>query len=320
MESTDTSFQDLHWLLDVIQSTDVGIVVLDRDFNIEIFNRFMQVHGDISPEDAIGINVFSLFPELEKSWFERRINSVFDLGISVYTTWQEREHIFDFKLELPIHHDQKLMYQNSTFIPLRNARDEVERVALVIYDVTDSAINSIKLEQAKDELLLLSRTDRLTNLWNRGYWEERMIDEFLRNKRTKTNAALVMLDIDHFKNINDTYGHQVGDDSIREVSRLIKENSRAIDICGRYGGEEFTVLLPGTDLDGAKYFCERLRKAIEENEVRSGGDTVSFTVSLGICMWDERLSYPTDWLVSADKALYKSKGFGRNQTQVFGES
>lgn len=319
MAADTSSFTDMHWLLDIIQSTDIGIVVLDKEFSIQVFNRFMQVHSAIGPEDAIERCVFDLFPYLEDDWFTRRVNMVFDLGIPVYTTWQQRTSVFEFKLDLPIHHENNIMFQNSTFIPLRNPADEVDKVGLVIYDVTDTAINDIKLEQAKEQLLRLSRTDRLTNLWNRGYWEERFTSEFKRNQRKKADLAVVMFDIDHFKKINDTYGHQVGDDAIREVSRLLQENSREVDICGRYGGEEFAVVLPDTNLQGAKIFCERLRAAVEANVVESGNTTVKFTISLGIAMWDEQFAYATDWLIAADKALYQSKERGRNQTNVFGD-
>ena len=309
MSSNTNEFNDLHWLLDIIQSADIGMVVLDKDFTIQIFNRFMQVHSNIGPEDAIGENVFGLFPYLNDDWFTRRVNTVFELGISVYTTWQERANVFEFSLELPIHHEMSAMFQNSTFIPLRNAADQVEKVGLVIYDVTDAAANAIKLEKAKEQLLLLSRIDKLTGLWNRGYWEERFTEEFKRNKRhQERDLCVVMLDIDHFKNINDTYGHQVGDDAIREVSRIILDNAREVDICGRYGGEEFSIVLPHTNLDGAKVFCERLRLAIERNIVRSAGKEITFTVSLGIAMWDAQFAYATDWLVASDKAclLYTS--------------
>ena len=311
------NFQDLHWLLDIIQSTDIGIVVIDKNFNIEIFNRFMQVHSDIGPEDAIETSIFDLFPYLEDDWFKRRVNTVFELGISVYTTWEQRDNVFDFPLKLPIHYETQMMYQNTTFIPLRSAADAVEKVGIVVYDVTDNAVNRGKLESAKDELLRLSRTDKLTTLWNRGYWEERMIDEFMRNQRSAHQTALVMFDIDHFKNINDTYGHQVGDDAIRMVAKLFLENSRDVDICGRYGGEEFVVLLPETDTEGAKIYSERLRKTIEETIVRSQGESVNLTISLGIAVLDEQTKLPTDWIVNADKALYKSKQSGRNQTRVF---
>ncbi|WP_101760429.1 diguanylate cyclase [Oceanicoccus sp. KOV_DT_Chl] len=314
-----SDFQDLHWLLDIIQSTDVGIVVLDKGFDIEIFNRFMQVHSGISPEDAIGANVFDLFPYLEDEWFKRRVNTVFELGIPVYTTWEQRDNVFDFDLKLPIHYETRTMFQNTTFVPLHSATDQVEKVGIIVYDVTDSAVNRSKLELAKDELLRLSRTDKLTALWNRGYWEERMNEEFSRSKRSNHPTCLVMFDIDHFKNINDTYGHQVGDDAIRAVSRLMLENSREVDILGRYGGEEFAIVLPDTALDGAMIYCERLREAIANNIVESQGQTVQFTISLGIAVLDEQTRYPTDWLVNSDRALYRSKEHGRNQTNVFGD-
>lgn len=318
MSTEAPDFQELHWLLDIIQSTDIGIVVIDQSFDVQIFNRFMQVHSDIGPEDAIGANIFDLFSYLDDEWFKRRVQMVFELGIPVYTTWEQRDNVFDFSLKLPINYETQCMFQNTTFVPLRSSRDEVEKVGLIVYDVTDSAVNRGKLEMAKDELLRLSRTDKLTALWNRGYWEERLNDEFRRIQRSGGDACLVMFDIDHFKNINDTYGHQVGDEAIRSVARLMLDSSREIDICGRYGGEEFGVILPDTGLDGAVIYCERLRKRIADNVVEYNGQSVQFTVSLGIAVLDDQIKFATDWLVSSDKALYKSKEGGRNQTNIFG--
>ncbi len=317
---TNSDFKDLHWLLDIIQSTDIGILVLDKQFNIEVYNRFMQVHSGIGPEQAIGSNIFKLFPYLEDEWFKRKVHSVFDLGIPVYTTWEQRDNVFDFFLNLPIHHETYLMYQNTTFVPLRSAADEVEKVGIIVYDVTESAVTRSKLEQAKDDLLKLSRTDRLTALWNRGYWEERLNEEFTRCKRTGNPATVVMFDIDHFKRINDDYGHQVGDEAIRTVSRLTQKNSREVDICGRYGGEEFAVILPETDIAGAFNYCERLRKTIEEATVSAHGVEVKFTISLGIAKMDESTKQSSSWLNNADKALYQSKEGGRNRTTVFGSA
>ena len=312
------SFQNLHWLLDIIQSADIGIVVVDREFNIEVFNRFLQVHSDLGNHDLVGSNLFDIFPYLDDDWFKRRVHSVFDLGIPVYTTWEQRDNVFDFRLKMPIHHEVDFMYQNTTFVPLRSSRDEVEKVGIVVYDVTDVAMNSIKLEHAKDELLRLSRTDKLTSLWNRGYWEECLLSEFKRNRRSNEPISLVMFDIDHFKRINDTYGHQVGDDAIRLVSSLLLETSRDIDTCGRYGGEEFAVILPNTDAQGAVTFCERLRKLISEQVLDGGnGEQVQFTVSLGVAQLNESISDHTVWIACSDKALYASKEGGRNQTNIF---
>lgn len=319
MVTDTTNFQELHWLLDVIQSADIGIVVIDRRFDIEIFNRFMQVHSGINAESVIGSNIFDLFPYLEDEWFKRRVNTVFDLDIPVYTTWEQRDNVFDFALQLPVHHETRCMYQNTTFIPLHSATDEVSKVAIVVYDVTETADNRVKLEAAKDELLRLSRTDKLTALWNRGYWEERMHEEFNRFKRSGADVSLVMFDIDHFKKINDNYGHQLGDEAIRAVSRTVLQTSREVDICGRYGGEEFAVILPDTGLEGAQVFCERLRQAIEEMTVTHGKQSVQFTISLGISLLNDSVGKASEWLERADKALYQSKEGGRNQVNVYAD-
>ena len=311
------TFQDLHWLLDVLQSADIGILVLDDKHNIEIFNRFMQVHSGITGEHAVGSNIFDLFPYLDDEWFIRRVSSAFDLGVPVYTTYQQRASVFDFPLKLPIHHETGSMYQNSTFVPLRSSTDVVEKIAIVIYDVTSTAVNSEKLELAKEQLLYLSRTDKLTGLSNRGYWQECLEQEYQRNLRSEEPSTLVMLDIDHFKKVNDTYGHTVGDQAICQVSSMLLKLTRTIDICGRYGGEEFSVILPNTDEEGAKVFCERLREAVEKHVLHIADDEISFTISLGVAVLNDTIGNSHDWLVCADKALYLSKQNGRNRTSVY---
>lgn len=310
-------FQDLHWLLDILQSADIGILVLDKQYNIEIFNRFMQVHSGVGGESAIGSHIFEVFPYLDNEWFIHRVDSVFELGVPVYTTYQQRAAVFDFSLKLPIHYETESMYQNSTFIPLRSSKDSVERVAVVIYDVTNTAVNSEQLELAKEQLLGLSRTDKLTGLFNRGHWQECLEQEYCRNLRSKEPATLVMLDIDHFKKINDSYGHTAGDQAICQLSALLLSLSRTVDVCGRYGGEEFSVILPNTDVEGAKVFCERLRDTVEQHVLSTEAGDISFTISLGVAVLSDAMASAHDWLVCADKALYLSKQGGRNMTSIY---
>lgn len=312
----DDNFSELHWLFDIIQSTNIGIVVLDRELRVQLFNRFMQVHSGVEASLALGQPILEVFPGLPAQWLTRRVGSVLDLGTPVYTTWQERPCLFDFPLRLPIHYELDFMYQNVMFVPLRTANNEVERVGLVIYDVTESATAHRKLEEAQGQLLRLSRTDRLTGLWGRGYWEERLYEEYRRARRTGSPAALVMLDIDHFKRVNDSYGHPVGDDAIRMVARSIFECCRDIDIPGRYGGEEFGVVLPETGREGAKVFCERLRKRVEGEMLHADGETIRATVSLGIAELSERVLDAADWLQRADRGLYQAKRSGRNRTCI----
>jgi len=315
MEARD--FVDLHWLLDIIQSSNIGIVVVDTEMRVELFNRFMQVHSGISPDIAIGKPLLELFPELPPQWLQRRVRSVLELGIPVYTTWEERPWLLRFPLQLPIHHQLGDMYQNVMLVPLRDVANRVQRVGIVIYDVTESALARRTLEATRLELQHLSRTDRLTALWNRGYWEERLREEFSRAGRTNEEVALVMFDIDHFKRINDNYGHAVGDEAIRLVGKLLRDCSRDVDICGRYGGEEFAVLLPETPIAGALTFCERLRETVAGQVIQTSNGPLQFTISLGIAAWELDLIDTRSWIERADKALYSSKHGGRNQTQIY---
>jgi diguanylate cyclase len=306
-------FEDVHWFMDILQNIDVGLVVMDRNYNVELWNSFMQNHSGKSPEAVLKHNIFSVFPELSETWFKHKAKSVFVLQNATFTTWEQRPYLFQFPHYRPITGSTEYMYQNSTIIPLADTRGVVEHICLIIYDVTDTAINKIAQQQANDKLRSLSRMDHLTGLFNRGYWEKRLIDEFKRFGRYRQTSSLIMLDIDHFKKINDNYGHTVGDDVIRQVALAIKEEARDLDIPGRYGGEEFGIILTNTDAEGTFTFAERLRIKIEKMVVYSEGQQVRFTVSQGICQLGELISDHRSWIEKADQALYKSKQNGRNR-------
>jgi len=126
----------------------------------------------------------------------------------------------------------------------------------------------------------------------------------------------VIFDIDHFKSVNDTYGHQFGDDVIRMVAQITREHARESDFAGRYGGEEFVVLLPDTDLQGAAHFAERLRKAIETRALDFQGQPKNFTVSLGVASLEPEMQAHQQLIEKADQALYRSKESGRNRTTL----
>jgi len=126
-----------------------------------------------------------------------------------------------------------------------------------------------------------------------------------------------MFDIDHFKRINDTYGHPAGDEVIRQTAAALKDCVRDIDICGRYGGEEFTVILVDTNADCANVVAERLRKTIESNTVYYDDHVINYTISLGIAEISDTIKNPVEWVDSADRGLYRAKRAGRNQTQIY---
>lgn len=315
-DDLSTFFKDVHWLMDILQHIDTGLIVLNRSYGIELWNQFMQNHSGKPPEEVLGKSIYSVFPELSRLWFQHKAESVFALQTTAFTTWEQRPYIFRFPHYRPITGTAEFMYQNSTLIPLIATNGKVDHICLIIYDVTDTAINKIAQQQANKQLQEFSRIDHLTGLYNRGHWESELIQTFRRYDRYQLPACLIMFDIDHFKRVNDTYGHTVGDDVIRQVSRALRAQLRDLDIAGRYGGEEFGVILTDTHASGALIFAERLRETIEKMVVYAEGKQIHFTVSIGIHQLEPGISDHRQWIKATDQALYKAKEGGRNRCQV----
>lgn len=168
----------------------------------------------------------------------------------------------------------------------------------------------------------LSYTDGMTQLHNYRYFEKRLSEELARAKRNKQGLALLILDVDHFKNYNDTLGHQAGDEALRILSNVLKETARNVDIVCRYGGEEFAVILPNMNMEGAEIFAERVREAVEhekfpKEEVQPKGH---ISVSVGVSFFPDHSEEISDLIYKADLALYKAKKDGRNRVIFFNES
>lgn len=307
---------EFHWLLTIVQSIDVGVVVLDRDYRVQVWNTFMENRSGVQPKDAHNQNFFTLFPEVDRQWFSRKVESVVTLGTPAFTIWELRPYLVRFKNYQPITGQEEFMYQNTTLLPLHSPDSKISHVCLVIYDVTDVATNRHQLQAANAQLQQLSSTDRLTGLYNRGHWEESLKAAHARNQRYGNALSLVMFDIDHFKRVNDTYGHQAGDKVIERIAKLVREHVRESDVAGRYGGEEFGVVLSDTDKAGAQVFAERLRKAVEELEVRHNDQSIRFTISLGVADLSHPSNSHADLIAWADSALYTSKKTGRNRVTV----
>ena len=175
----------------------------------------------------------------------------------------------------------------------------------------------MSLEQANKELAILSQTDGLTELFNRTHWENCLQAEYKRWTRSQNSSCLVMLDIDHFKKVNDGYGHMVGDEVIRHISGLIRAHVRETDVSGRYGGEEFAILLSDTTLENAHVFGERLRAEVEASIVKYNDIELTYTISMGIAEVVPSIKTFEAWIECADAALYQSKENGRNMVTLF---
>ena len=175
-----------------------------------------------------------------------------------------------------------------------------------------------EVERQKRELEHLSRTDALTGLDNRRHLEERLEEQFEHAKRLGEAFAVVMCDLDKFKSVNDTYGHQAGDRVLQQLAEILVTEAREIDRVGRYGGEEFVYILPGAQLDSAATFAERVRRAIEAHTFTFDDQSIGRTGSFGVAGWPHPRLRDCDALVrAADDALYVAKETGRNRVVRF---
>jgi diguanylate cyclase (GGDEF)-like protein len=160
-----------------------------------------------------------------------------------------------------------------------------------------------------------STVDELTGLYNRRYFDETLRRELFRAERMRASLAVVMIDLDHFKRMNDTYGHEAGDVVLRTVGRCLREGVRRSDIACRYGGEELVLVLPECDAAAARTCAETLRKAISALDLHHGDTTLpQVTASFGIALWPAHGEDAQALVQSADRALYAAKHGGRNQT------
>ncbi|AWJ83972.1 hypothetical protein TSH58p_10845 [Azospirillum sp. TSH58] len=184
--------------------------------------------------------------------------------------------------------------------------DGLPVIYVLINDVT-------ALKESEERLRRLSITDSLTGVSNRRHFVEAAEQELARARRYGRPVTLLMLDLDHFKSINDTHGHAVGDEALRAFTAASRALLRENDLLGRTGGEEFAILLPETDIAGARMVAERIRRRTAELAVPAGDETVRFTVSIGVACCAAGTRDVDAMLSSADEALYRAKAAGRNR-------
>jgi len=190
--------------------------------------------------------------------------------------------------------------------------------ALLIYPLLFSWVSyrtAQMLEQHRQRLQVLSMRDGMTGVYNRVHWEYLLRNEFEKSRREEKEATLLLIDIDHFKTINDTWGHDVGDEAIIVVTRLLQITLRGTDIIGRFGGDEFAVIMSGTSPEQAIAAIERVHARLEEFRLPAFPQ-LELRVSVGAAPLTASMSHYREWLKSADLALYKAKKAGRNRTEV----
>ena len=187
--------------------------------------------------------------------------------------------------------------------------------AQLFWMLTLVAENQLTRDYENEGLIRFAFTDFLTGLKTRGYFEQQLELEIKRADRKRTPIALLMLDLDHFKSLNDTYGHHVGDQVLRDVSAVLMKDLREVDTAARYGGEEFVIVLPETNISGAMQVANRIRRGVEQARFFAGSprQVEHLTISIGIAIFDQDAQTKRELIEAADAALYAAKSQGRNQ-------
>ncbi len=195
-------------------------------------------------------------------------------------------------------------------------QEQIDRF-LIVSSQFELELQKVKLYEMVQQLSIL---DGLTGIFIRRYFLERCQEELRRSMKYKLNLSCLMIDVDFFKNCNDSYGHLVGDVVLKNIANIIKENIREVDFAGRYGGEEFCIMLPDTPKSGAVHVAERLRSAVESRAFSAYDENVKVTVSIGAAIFPEDASDLNVLIDNADQAMYRAKNEGRNKVCAWSNS
>ena len=304
------------------------LVVDDHEDNIEVLKVRLESWGyrtasayngvdalkyvEASPPDLILLDV--MMPEMDGNEVARRIKGNKDLPF-IPIIMQTALDTTESKVEGLEAGADDYITKPIDFAELKARLRSMLRIKRLQEDLEEREKQLLEVNQ---RLTYMSQTDALTGLDNRRHLNERIDEMFSLAKRLNEPFSLVMCDLDKFKSVNDTYGHQAGDEVLKQLAGILKDEARAIDRVGRYGGEEFMLLLPGTVLDAAVTFAERVRKRIEGNTFTFPGGTLTRTSSFGVAGWPHpKIEQCDDLVRTADDALYVAKETGRNKVIRF---
>jgi diguanylate cyclase (GGDEF)-like protein/PAS domain S-box-containing protein len=285
----------LHKFKAAVDCSSAAILITDRDARIEYVNAaFSEVTGYDRHE------VLGQVPE----WLRAGATEGEDAG-----PWQSVMAGKQWRGELcSARRDGTLLWQDVSIAPAMDGENTISHIVSVNSDIT-------RRKHMEEELHRLAVTDALTGVANRRRFMEAGNHEIARAQRTGEALTLLILDIDHFKGVNDSLGHAAGDAVLQAVARLCVDVVRAVDTVGRLGGEEFAILMPVTDIAGAYALAERLRENIARAQVQWGDVPVPITVSIGVAQAGPSMHF-ANLMAAADDALYEAKHAGRNNVAV----
>ena len=299
---------------DIIFNTiDNGILILDENLSIKAWNRWLEIHTHMKLEDVQNKNICELFPTINEKTLKRKITSVLVTNSPSFYSTYPHQYLLKIKLSNITDSIYDSMQQNVTLAPYIKKE---KLVALYIYDKTTFCETNAKLAALNKELKELSYRDPMTQAYNRRYFYEETTKMLSLSTRENTESCIIILDIDHFKIVNDTQGHSVGDEVIITLAKLLLTHVRQSDVVARFGGEEFVIFLYNSNLKNAQIVAEKIRKDIENVEIPlENGSKLHFTASFGVARFNSKLDNENieHTISRADQCLYVAKDSGRNK-------
>jgi len=302
----------------LLDHLSIGAAVIDRSLRIVFWNRWLAEHSTLSQEEVVGRAIQEVMPVLIKKGFVLKAREVFRNGQPSFFNKKLHQNVFPFYSGRS-YIEKKLTPMEQTVIlsPLLDDEGKTSEVLISVFDISDWISYQNELLRSQTELQRLSQTDDLTQIPNRRNIMDRLTEELFAHQRKKRPLSVALLDIDHFKQINDSFGHHVGDVILRDMAQMINGMLRDYDAMGRYGGEEFLLVLPETCEEVAFQVAERLRAAIEMHEFSVSDRAYRITVSLGLaCKNAKENSSIEELFKEADRCLYVAKEAGRNRTVI----
>ncbi|MFQ5444345.1 MAG: GGDEF domain-containing protein, partial [Nitrospinales bacterium] len=277
-----------------------SIIVCDKAKKIIFFNQQAEKTFGYTSDEMIGQPLNILIPS--------QYHNQHDKDVHRFANSSETARLMNEKGNVEIQGVRRngSLFTAETSILKIQLQEEIALVA-ILRDIT-------KRKELEQKLKFFAERDSLTGLWNRRIIEELSKKELERASRYQRNLSLLLIDIDNFKKINDRYGHDIGDLALKHFATISINNLRQADLVGRWGGEEFVVLLPEIDANGASVVAEKLRAGIEQNPLElDGQEKISFTISLGGAEYNKSMSSWENFIKHADKALYQAKSQGKNR-------
>lgn len=290
--------------------------------------RFDAENTDLNKEFSQTLALYEVTKDICKSFEEEKVFSIFHENLKKYIGVRDCRYIKD--------NADLIKYKDYTIIPLDSTESQLALAkggqTTVLQPAVYLAFDRV-LEEDRDKLLILAQqfliglrraifyqkvselaiTDTLTQVYSRRYFLERFNEELHRSKKNKLCVSFLMIDIDNFKQYNDRYGHLAGDAMLREVSKTTRQTIRQIDFIGRYGGEEFCIVLAQTDKEQAIFAAERIRQEIASAVIKVYDEELKATVSIGVSTFPDNASHTKDLIEMADQALYLAKETGKNK-------